>query len=149
MAINPTFIGENPFDIFNFIIGTLDGNLYKCAFDRPEVKNEALFQQSSGVVWRNSIKLLMSNMPYDDLIKMKTFTEKFCRDKNIIDLNAEEFYKLKPDLNKLYKNSLKSNYEKHISYVTSISYNSFTKGLFLTTSYDGSLRIYNQVKFLF
>jgi WD40 repeat protein len=145
MPINPTTISENPFEQFNFIIGTLDGNLYRCIFDKPGTKNEALFQQSSGVVWRNSVKLLMSNMSYDDLIKMKTYIEKFCKDKNIIDLNAEEFYKLKPDLTKFYKNSLKSNFEKHISCVTTVSYNGFIKGLFVTTSYDGSIRIYNNV----
>jgi hypothetical protein len=130
---------------FGFLIGTLDGNIYKCSFDRPEPKNESIFQQSAGVVWRNSVKVLMSNMTYDELTKMKNHIDKFCKDKNIIDLNPEEFFRLKPDISKLYKNCIRSNYEKHISYVTSISHNYFIKNLFITSSFDSSIRVYQNV----
>ena len=64
-----------------------------------------------------------------EIIETKTYMEKFCRDKNIVDLNPEEFFRLKPDVNKLYKNALKSNYEKHISLVTGLEYNIFVKNL--------------------
>ena len=60
----------------------------------------------------------MTNMSEKEVVETKNYMEKFCCDKNIVDLNAEEFFKLKPDVNKLYKNSIKSHYEKHISVVT-------------------------------
>jgi len=75
---------------------------------------------------------------------MKNNIEAICKDKNIIDLNPEEFFKLRPDINKLYKNALKSNYEKHISIITGCEFNYFIKNLFMTCSFDGSLRIYHQ-----
>jgi WD40 repeat protein len=144
MSVNPTAFEKNPYEN-NFIVGTLDGNIYKSNFD-TEIKYESLFQQSSGVVWRQAVKLLMCNMGYDEIVKMKSHLEKFCKDKNIIDLNAEQFFKLKPDMARIYKNGLKSNFEKHLSVITSLSFNPFIKNLFVSTSYDGMLRIYYQVR---
>ena len=143
MPINPTAFEKNPYEN-NFIIGTLDGAIYKSSFD-TDIKYESIFQQSSGVVWRQAVKLLMCNMAYDEVAKMKTQIDKFCRDKNIIDLNAEQFFKLKPDVSKIYKNGLKSNYEKHMSLITSLNFNPFIKNLFVSSSYDGMLRVYYQV----
>lgn len=144
-SINPTVIAENPHDQFNFIIGTVDGNIYKCAFNKPADNNfDYLLQNSGGVVWRSSVKYLLSNMNDKDVIELKNYIEMLCKDKNIIDLNPEQFFKLRPDITKLYKNALKSNYEKHISIVTGVEYNYYVKNLFLTCSFDGSLRLYHQ-----
>lgn len=143
--INPTIIDENPYDSFNFLIGTVDGNIYKCIFTKPSDDiHDNIFNHSSGVVWRKSVRQLVSFMNEKDLIEMKNYMEKFCKDKNIIDLNPDEFFKLKPDANKLYKNILKANYEKHISVVTGLEYNYYIKNLFLSCSFDGSIRIYHQ-----
>ena len=38
---------------------------------------------------------------------MKNIIESICRDKEIINLDMEEFIKLKYDVNKIYKNALK------------------------------------------
>lgn len=123
----------------------MDGNIYKCAFNRPaEDNNDHLFQNSSSIVWRKAVKLLLSNMSDKEVLETKTYMEKFCKDKNIVDLNPDEFFKLKPDVKKIYKNALKSNYEKHISFVTGAHFNYFVKNLFLTCSFDGSIRIYHQ-----
>jgi WD40 repeat protein len=143
--INPISMGINPFDSFNYVIGTLDGNIYKCSFTKPVDDNhEYIFSQSSGTVWRRAVRQLISNMSDNDVLEMKSFMDKFCKDKNILDLNVDEFFKLKPNVAKLYKNALKSNYEKHISLVTSVEFSPFLKNLFLTSSFDGSLRIYHQ-----
>jgi hypothetical protein len=143
--INPTIMAENPYESFNFIIGTVDGNIYRCSFNNPVDNNyDYLLQNSGGIVWRSAVKKLLSNMNDKEVIEMKNYLEGVCRDKKIIDLNPEEFFKLKPDINKLYKNALKSNYEKHISVVTGVEFNYFIKNLFLTCSFDGSIRIYHQ-----
>lgn len=145
IPIHPTTFGENPFDSCEFLVGTIEGNIYKTAFNRPSDTNlNHIFNDNSGIVWRRSTKLLMSNMNDKDVLEIKNYIEKFCKDKNIVDLNSDEFLKLKPDINKLYKNCLKSNFEKHSSIVNALQYNPFLKNLFTTCSYDGSLRIYYQ-----
>lgn len=145
IPIHPTSFAENPFDPCEYLVGTIEGNVYKCIFNKPSDNNfDFIFNGKSGVVWRRSTKLLISNMNDKDIIEMKNYIENFCKDKNIIDLNADEFFRLKPDINKLYKNCLKSNFEKHSSIVNSIEYNPFLKNLFATCSYDGSIRIYYQ-----
>ncbi len=143
-SITPTsFANSN--EIYNYLVGTIDGNIYKSSFSNPsDTNHDYLFSQGSGTVWRKSVRYLTSNMQDNEFLEMKNYFEKFCRDKNIVDLNPEEFFKLKPDINKLYKNALKLNYEKHISMVTSVSFNPFIKGLFLSSALDGSLRLYNQ-----
>jgi hypothetical protein len=143
IPINPTVISV--VDFYNYLVGTIDGNIYKCSISKLSDENyDYLFNSNSGLVWRKSVKSLISNMNEKEILEIKSYMEKFCRDKNIIDLNPSEFFKLKPDPNKLYKNALKSNFEKHISIVTSIEFNPFLKNLFLSCSYDGSLRLYHQ-----
>jgi hypothetical protein len=145
-SLNPTAFTYNHKEAFNFLVGTLDGNVYRCAFNKPVDDNyDHLFQKSNGVVWRSAVKKLISNMNDKEIIETKNYMEKFCIDKNVVDLNPDVFYKLKPDVNKMYKNCIKSNYEKHISIVTSIEYNPFIRNLFLTCSFDGSLRVYHTV----
>ena len=99
-------------------------------------------------MWLNSVKRLLDNCTEDQILEIKKETEKILKNKEIIEIGPEEFLKTKPDINKIYKNALKSNFEKHISVVKSISFHYYIKNLFLSTSYDGSLRIYHyfQVK---
>lgn len=145
IPIHPTALAKNDFNSCEFLVGTVDGNIYKASFNKPTEDNfNFIFNDNSGIVWRRSTKLLMSNMNDKDVLDIKNYIEKFCKDKNIVDLNPDEFFKLKPDINKLYKNCLKSNFEKHSSIVFSIQYNPFIKNLFATCSFDGSLRIYFQ-----
>ena len=145
IPIHPTAFAEDPFDFTNYLVGTIDGNIYKAIFNKPSDDNfDYIFKDNSGVIWRRSTKILLSNVNDKDVFDIKNFTEKFCKDKNIVDLNSDEFFRLKPDVNKIYRNCLKSNYEKHNSIVNSIQYNSFMKNLFASSSYDGSLRIYYQ-----
>ena len=149
----PISLAVNNHESFTYIIGTLDGNIYKCAFQKPnENKHSYIFDQKSYIVWRKSVKQLVSSMTDSEILEMKNYMENFCRDKIIVNLNADEFFKLKPDVNKLYKNALKSNFEKHISLVTNVEFSPFIKNLFLTSSFDGSIRIYHQnyfVSFIF
>ena len=92
-------------------------------------------------MWLNSVKRLLDNCTEDQILEIKKETEKILKNKEIIEIGPEEFLKTKPDINKIYKNALKSNFEKHISVVKSISFHYYIKNLFLSTSYDGSLRI--------
>ena len=37
-------------------------------------------------------------------------SEKFLKNKDVVEINPDEFFKTKPDINKIYKNALKSNF---------------------------------------
>ena len=147
LPINPTYFINSPFDNFEYLIGTYDGNVYKSSFNKPNSESgshqDYLFLEKNGVVWREKVRIFISNMKEKELSEMKSLIEKRCLDRGIINLDMEEFLKLRPDVNKIYKNALKMNFEKHFSYITSISENLFIKNLFITTSYDGSLRLYH------
>jgi len=147
LPINPTYFINNPFESFDFLIGTYDGNIYKSSFNKPNSESgshqDYLFLEKNGVVWRQKVRTFISNMKEKELTEMKNLIEKICLDRGIINLDMEEFLTCRPDVTKIYKNALKSNFEKHFSFVTSISQNLFIRNLFITTSYDGSLRLYH------
>lgn len=152
LLINPIIICQNNNEPFSFLIGTigryklfnLEGNIYRCNFSISNfLKNDHIFSNSSGVVWRNSVKRLLENFTEDQILEIKKETEKNLKNKDVIEINPEEFFKTKPDINKIYKNALKSNFEKHISVVKCICFHYYIKNVFLSTSYDGSLRIYH------
>lgn len=147
LPINPTCFAASPHESFEFLLGTYDGNLYKCAFPRPNSESgshqDYIFANKNGVVWREKVRILISNMKEKELLEMKNIIENICLDKGIINLDIEEFFKLRPEVNKIYKNALKAHFEKHYSLPTSIGYNSYIRNLFITTSYDGSLRLYH------
>ena len=147
IQINPTNFIDNPFETCDFRIGTYDGAIYKCNFNKPNFdsgkEHEPIFMDKKGVVWRNDVRVFISNMSNKDVADMKNSYEKICKDRRLANLTMEEFLKLRPDVNKIYKNALKYNYEKHFSPITSINFNYFVKNLIVTTSYDGSLRLYH------
>lgn len=147
LQINPTSFIDNPFESCDFRVGTYDGSIYKCNFVRPNFDSgnvhQHIFMDKQGVVWRNDVRIFISNMKDKDVSDMKKSFEKICKDRRLANLTMEEFLKLRPDVNKIYKNALKLNYERHSSAVTSINFNYFVKNLIVTTSYDGSLRLYH------
>lgn len=156
LQINPMVISQNPFENFHFLIGTigksnahLEGNIYRCILTiSSNLKNENAFANNTGFVWKNSVKRLLDNCTEDIVLDIKKETEKYLKNKDTVEIGPEEFFKSKPDMTKFYKNALKSNFEKHISVVRTISFHHFVKSIFVTTAYDGSMRIYhyNQVK---
>lgn len=147
--INPHCFCVNPFDQFSYLIGSYDGNVYKCQFNKPNEDSgssqDHIFLNKQGVVWRQAVRTLISNMKEKEVLEMKSTMEKICLDKGIINFDRDEFYNMRPDVNKVYKNALKAHYERHLGIVTNIAYNHFIKNLFMTTSYDGTLRLYNSI----
>ena len=147
LPINPSCFCTSTYDSFEYLIGTFDGNIYKCKYEKPTTDSgsvhDYIFMDKKGVVWREKVRTLIANMKEKEILEMKKTMERICLDKGLINLDINEFYKLRPDVNKVYKNALKAHFEKHFSVVTSINYNTFIKNLFITTSYDGTLRVYN------
>ena len=157
IQLNPTVFINNPFESCDFRVGTYDGSIYKCNFIKPNFDtgntHQFIFKEKKGVFWRNDVRIFISNMKEKDVSDMKLSIEKKCRDRKIANLTMEEFLKLRPDVNKIYTNAIKYNFEKHFSPLTSINFNFFIKNLIVTTSYDGDLRVYHgdekNLKFFF
>ena len=157
IQINPTVFINNPFESCDFRVGTYDGSIYKCSFNKPNFDtgniHQFIFKEKKGVVWRNDVRVFISNMKEKDVSDLKTTIEKKCKDRKIANLTMEEFLKLRPNINKIYQNAVKYTYEKHFSPLTSINFNFFVKNLIATTSYDGGLRVYlgdrSDLKFFF
>ena len=147
LQINPTTFVDNPFESCDFRVGGYDGGIYKCSFNKPNFDSgkvhDHIFMDKRGVVWRNDVRIFISNMKDKDVSDMKNSFEKICKDRRLANLTMEEFLKLRPKYEKIYTNALKHKYERHFSPVTSINFNYFLKNLFVTTSYDGSLRLYH------
>ena len=157
IQLNPTVFINNPFESCDFRVGTYDGSIYKCNFTKPNFDtgntHQFIFKEKKGVFWRNDVRIFISNMKEKDVNDLKIAIEKKCRDRKIANLTMEEFLKLRPDVNKIYSNAIKYNFEKHYSPLTSINFNFFIKNLIVTTSYDGDLRVYHgdekNLKFFF
>ena len=157
VQLNPTVFSNNPFESCDFRVGTYDGSIYKCNFQKPNFDtgniHQFIFKDKKGVVWRNDVRVFISNMKEKEVSDMKNAIEKKCRDRKIANLTMEEFLKLRPDINKIYQNAIKYSFEKHFSPLTSINFNYYVKNLIVTTSYDGGLRLYhgdeNNLKFFF
>ena len=155
--LNPTILANNPFESCDFRVGTYDGAIYKVNFTKPNFDtgntHQFIFKEKRGVVWRNDVRVFISNMKEKDVSDMKNTIEKKCRDRKINNLTMEEFLKLRPDMNKIYQNSIKYCFEKNFSPLTSINFNYFVKNLIVTTSYDGDLRLFHgdekDLKFFF
>jgi len=155
--LNPTLFINNPFESCDFRIGTYDGSIYKFNFTKPNFDtgniHQFIFKDKKGVVWRNDVRVFISNMKEKDVSDMKNTIEKKCRDRKINNLTMEEFLKLRPDMNKIYQNGIRYSFEKNFSPLTSINFNYFVKNLIVTTSYDGDLRLFHgdekDLKFFF
>ena len=77
--INPSYFTNNPYEPFDFIIGTYEGNLFKCCFNKPNeditAGHDLVFMEKKGVVWRNAVRILISE-PTDFISSNNsTFTE--------------------------------------------------------------------------
>ena len=155
--LNPTIFVNNPFESCDFRVGTYDGSIYKFNFTKPNFDtgniHQFIFKDKKGVVWRNDVRVFISNMKEKDVSDLKNIIEKKCKDRKINNLTMEEFLKLRPDMNKIYQNALKYTFEKNYSPLTSINFNYFVKNLIVTTSYDGDLRLFHgdekDLKFFF
>ena len=155
--VNPTVFVNNPFESCDFRVGTYDGSIYKFNFTKPNFDtgsiHQFIFKEKKGVIWRNDVRIFISNMKEKDVSDMKNTIEKKCRDRKINNLTMEEFLKLRPDINKIYQNGIKYSFEKNYSPLTSINFNQFVKNLIVTTSYDGDLRLFhgdeNNLKFFY
>ena len=146
LPISPTVLINNPFESCDFRVGAYDGNIYKVNFSNPNfdsgINHDNIFKDNKGIVWRNDVRIFISNMKDSEIKEMKTLIENKCKDRKISNLTMEEFLKLRPNVNKIYVNAIKAIYERHFSPITSINFNYFVKNLLATTSYDGGLRLY-------
>lgn len=74
---------------------------------------------------------------------MKGYVEDYCRKKGVTEVNMKEVFSSKPDIRKLYPNPIYFAFENHMGPVYSVNFNPYLHNIFLSCSYDGSIRIYD------
>eukprot|EP00347_Sterkiella_histriomuscorum_P003637 403363522 len=127
-----------------FIVGTEGGSIFKCNIQQPVDKDIShYFDQNTGCRWKQEAISLLSNLPNKVILEVKKKVERYVQDKGEKDVWAPTVYHAKPDIKMLFSVPFNSNYERHLGPVTAISASPFVKRLFLTSSTDGQLRLYD------
>lgn len=78
-----------------------------------------------------------------NLIEVKKHVEKYCIHKGIREIEPDHIFASKPELRMLYLNPIQMAYENHLGPVYSINFSPFEKDIFLTSSLDGSVKIFD------
>jgi WD40 repeat protein len=86
---------------------------------------------------------LLSNLPSKAIVEVKKKVERYVLDKGEKDVWAPTVYHAKPDLKLLFSIPFNANYEKHLGPVSGMNCSPFVKRLFLSSSTDGSVRLYD------
>merc|ERR1712110_90114 len=61
-------------------------------------------------------------------------------------VSCEQIFESSPEINKLYPNQLQHFYSGHSGPVFNVQFSPFHRNLFLTTSFDGSIKLFNLLK---
>jgi WD40 repeat protein len=141
-----------------FIVGSEAGSLLKAnmlpiSYENKakalfDIRNIQLSQRhfciaDSKIKWKPTAIHLMSNIIQKNVPEMKSFIEEYCRNRGIKEVTSEVVFQSKPDARKLYPNPVNSAYDPHTGPVYSAEFSPFQRGIFLTSSLDGSIRLYN------
>ena len=85
----------------------------------------------------------MANLPTKSLAGIKKAVERYVMDKGEKDIWAETIFSAKPDIKQMFPIPFKDQYEKHMGPVTGTNCSPFVKRIFLTSSSDGTVRMYD------
>lgn len=76
-------------------------------------------------------------------MEVKKVVERFAQDKGDRDIWAPLVFHAKPDIKHIFSNPFNANYEKNLASVTACCNSPFVKRVFLTSSLDGVIRLYD------
>ncbi|KRX07564.1 WD40-repeat-containing domain [Pseudocohnilembus persalinus] len=129
-----------------FIIGSEAGSVLRGTFRNVnyDKRNKVLLEQStSNLKWRSNTNPLMLNLENKYFPELKQYIENACKQRGYQDIDISNIFQSKPEMRKFYINPINFAYEQHFGPVYSISYSPFHRNLFLTSSIDGSIRLYD------
>nr|ABX82716.1 cytoplasmic dynein-2 intermediate chain protein [Tetrahymena thermophila] len=127
----------------NFIVGSEAGSVVRAQIDlsqRPVQEQQSVSQK---LTWKPSTFPFMMNIVSKNLMEIKMGVEQYCGAKGIREIQLDHIFNSKPEVSKLYPNPVKSAYEPHLGPVYSISFSPFYKSLFITSSLDGSVKLFD------
>ena len=79
--------------------------IYKCKYNKPTNDSgsihDYIVMDKNGVVGREKVRTSIANMKEKAILEMKKTMERIYLDKGLINLDINEFYKLRLDANKV------------------------------------------------
>ncbi|KAL4440890.1 hypothetical protein ABPG74_009303 [Tetrahymena malaccensis] len=130
-------------DKSNFIVGSEAGSIVRAQIDLSQRQVQEQQSVSQKLTWKPSTFPFMMNIVSKNLMEIKMGVEQYCGAKGIREIQLDHIFNSKPEISKLYPNPVKSAYEPHLGPVYSISFSPFYKSLFITSSLDGSVKLFD------
>ncbi|KAL4488867.1 hypothetical protein ABPG72_016520 [Tetrahymena utriculariae] len=127
----------------NFIVGSEAGSVVRAQIDLSQRQVQEQQSVSQKLTWKPSTFPFMMNIVSKNLMEIKMGVEQYCGAKGIREIQLDHIFNSKPEISKLYPNPVKSAYEPHLGPVYSISFSPFYKSLFITSSLDGSVKLFD------
>ncbi|KAM3132067.1 hypothetical protein pb186bvf_015811 [Paramecium bursaria] len=132
-------------DQTTFIIGSEGGSVLKAQITPINfnmTKKAFLDSRDKGLIWKEDAMLFMQNLNQKFLPEVKIQIENYCKERRVNQISIQTIISAKPDIRKMYVNPLSFAYEAHYGSVFSVNASPFIKNVFLTSSMDGQIRIY-------
>jgi WD40 repeat protein len=132
-------------DKTTFIVGTEGGSMFKCSITALGEKSlKSFFDASKGTLrWKQEAISVMENLNSKALGEVKKKVERYCMDKGLKEVSAVNIFDAKPDIKHLFTIPFNLNYEKHLGTVLSVACSPFHRKLYLSSSSDGQIRLYD------
>jgi WD40 repeat protein len=132
-----------------FIIGTEAGSILRAVVANIsfEKKQKVLFEQKSEIAknlkWKEESLPVMVNLNQKVIPEIKMFVEEYAKNNGIQEILPKHIFASKPDLRKIYPNPVTSAFEPHMGPVYSVHFSPFHRNVFISSSLDGSVRLYD------
>lgn len=128
-----------PDDISTIVVGSETGRVFKLNIPAPKTAK----LPSGGMKWRREAEFILNNAVSAHRQQLKALAERYCQDTGRREVDAVSLFNCKPELSILYSNSVSFAYEQHDGKVTGVSCSPFQRNLFVTSSTDGTARLYS------
>ena len=93
--------------------------------------------------WKEDALPVMLNLNQKIIPEIKLFVEEYAKNKGIQEILPKHIFASKPEIRKIYPNPVSSAFEPHMGPVYSVQFSPFHRNLFITSSLDGSVRVYD------
>ena len=136
-------------DKTTFIVGTEAGSLLRAVVSNIslEKKQKVLFEGKSDYIknlkWKEEALPVMVNLNQKIIPEIKQHVEEYAKNKGVQEILPKHIFASKPDIRKIYSNPVTSAFEPHMGPVYSVHFNPFHRNVFVSSSLDGSVRVYD------
>jgi FOG: WD40 repeat len=107
----------------------------------PSIINQPLI--SEGLKIKPEAELVLNNLNPTYRQQLLNLARKYCMDHNLKEIDTRAVFFNKPDILKCYSSKVSLKYESHDGPVSGICCNPFHRNLFVSSSYDGTVKLFN------